>query len=187
MCLRTLRLLLTIAEAFIFMPLNLDKLKNMLQTTSACYVSLKVHPCQKTKPPSEVFRAVYSTFGSVMDIPAPNSVFLLHCGSVGSLSALARAYSSHRFKLLPSSSDSVHLLLSPPPPFLPQVPLPPKLPFPCLPRLRFVTSCSPPLPSTNPQPERLLACLLFRLCLALFCESVSRKARRLLEGQVWSG
>lgn len=81
-----------------------------------------------------------------------------------------------------SPPDSLHLLFSPPPPFLPTVPLPPMLPFLCLPRLCFVTSSFPSTllrPHTQSWP---LVCLPFLLCVGLFCECVSRKARRLFSG-----
>lgn len=107
--------------------------QHMQQATFAACVPLKKH--------LQVKWVVYSTFTSVMDIPAPCSVILPCFGSVGCCRALTKAHSSHRFKVV-FPSDSPHLLFSPPPLFS----------FQCLPRLRSVMPCSPS-PSAVPTPR----------------------------------
>lgn len=153
-------------------------IKNTHQATCALCVSSKALPQWRWNLQakcSEWFTLPWRQWW-IFQLPA------LSFSCVPALSALSenspKPHSSHRFKLFPPP-DSLHLFFSPPPPFLPTVPLPPMLPVVCLPRLCFVTSCFPSTllrPHTQSWP---LVFLPFLLCVGLFCECVSRKARRL--------
>lgn len=134
----------------LFYALWLCWIKNTHQATFALCLSLKYH--------LQVKWTVYSTFASVMYIPAPCSVSLLRSSSVGSGWALTKAqHSSHRFNSCSpqplSTYSSLHPLF---------------FSFQCLSlhyycssaSLACVLSClAPPHPSPSTHPE-LATCLL---------------------------